>query len=171
MSVKDYVSTATRLKQTLVYDPKEFLSMLSRIVKDRGFSGYFENVHHEFNNPDGTRTIILQITTAKKVDPYVRLCIDIGVKAIVHDVAVEKEEGEKTMAEGAIEIEFTSYILRDIEDEWGYRNKNPTRRFLRELYDKFLNVDRMATHEKRLKSDLDAIVSDVKSYIKINQAQ
>ncbi len=167
MSVKDYIGPVTRLKQTLVFDIKEFSAMLSRIIKDRGFAGYLEVYHNEFNNPDGSKTIAFGWVIGKKVEPYVRLCMDINVKAVVNEAVVE----EKTMYEGNLDIDLTSYLLRDIEDEWGYRNSNPTRRFLRDLYDKFLNVDKMSGHEKKLKADYDAIISDLKAYMKIHRPE
>lgn len=169
MSVKDYMGPPARLKQSMVFDFKEFYSMLTRIIKDRGFSGYIENVHSEFNNPDGTKTTLLLWTAGKKVEPYIRLCIDFDIKAVTKDTFLESEG--RTMAEGTIEISLGGYMLRDIEDEWGFRNSNPTRRFLRDLYDKFLNVDRMGSHTKRLKSDVDAIVSDLKAYFKLHKSE
>lgn len=169
MTVKDFTGPPIRLKQFMIFDFGEFYSMLTRIIKDRGFSGYIENFHSEFNNPDGTKTTIFSWNAAKKVEPYTRISFDFDVKAITKDTFLESEG--KTMAEGTIELTISSYLLRDIEDEWGFRNSNPTRRFLRDLYDKFLNVDRMGSHSKRLKSDIDAMVSDIKSYFKLHKSE
>lgn len=171
MAVKDYIGPVTRLKQELVFELKEFYSILARMIKDRGFSGYLENMHHEYNNPDGSRTIVFSWTAAKKLEPYVRACIDIDVKAVFTEAVVEKEGNEKTMLEGTLEMDLRSYLLRDIEDEWGFRGSNPTRRFLRDLYDKFLNVDKISSHEKRLKGDFEALVSDLKAYMKIHKQE
>lgn len=169
MAVKDYTGPPARLKQFMIFDFSEFYSMLTRIIKDRGFSGYIENFHSEFNNPDGTKTTVFSWGAAKKIEPYIRLCIDFDVKAVTKDTFLESEG--KTMAEGTIEFTISSYMMRDVEDEWGFRNSNPTRRFLRDLYDKFLNVDRIGTHVKRLKSDTEAAVADLKAYMKLHKSE
>jgi len=171
MAVKDYTGPVIKLKQTLVFDFKDFSSMLARMIKDRGFSGYIENYHNEFNNPDGSKTISFGWTAAKKLEPYLRQCAEFMIKAVVHETVVENDSSEKTMYEGNLEIDISSYMMRDVEDEWGFRNSNPTRRFLRDLYDKVLNVDKMATYEKRLKSDVEAIINDIKAYMKINRLE
>ncbi len=166
MSVKDYVSPATKFKQAMLFDPKDFASAIVRSIKDRGFSGYIENIHNEYNNPDGTKTIFFSWMIAKKVEPYVRACMELNIKEVFSEAVVEGE-GEN-LHEGVIEVELASYLLRDIEDEWGYRKGNPTRRFLRDLYDRVFNVDKLNAHEKRLKSDAEALISDMKAYMKLH---
>lgn len=169
MAVKDYVSPVTKLKQAMLYDPKEFANMIVRSIKDRGYSGYLENAHNEYNNPDGTKTIFFAWNIAKKVEPYVRVCIDLSVKEIFSDATIEKEGMNENLHEGTIDVEIVSYLMRDVEDEWGYRNGSPTRRFLRDLYDKVFNADKLNAHEKKLKGDVDALISDLKAYMKLHQ--
>ena len=73
------------------------------------------------------------------------------------------------MQEGNVSLTIGGYISKDIEDEWGMKVKTGFERFFRELYDKFGKGQKFEEYEGKLKKDIEAILYDIKTYLKMNR--
>ncbi len=73
------------------------------------------------------------------------------------------------MQEGTISASLTGYIMKDYEDEWAIKAQSPTRKLLREFYDKFVGRDRIADNENELNNDIKLIIGELKTYLKMSR--
>jgi len=168
LGVKDYVGSAVTIKQSSSFEIKELYKTMKAWLSDRGY-GVSEPSYTEKPLPDGHKKTSFFWSCSKKMDPYANLVIEINFDAEAKDVTVEKDERTHTVQEGDVKITFSAYISKDIEDEWALREKSGVQRFLRELYDKFFKKTKFDDYEDKLKKDLDAIIYDTKTYLRMHR--
>ena len=168
MAVKDYVGSAVNIKQSLTFDIKELYKTLKIWLSDRGYN-VMEPKYSEMPMGESLKKTSFVWNCEKKVDPYTKLAMEISFNAETKDIAVEKDETKHLAQEGEVEIVFVGYIARDLEEDWALREKTGMQRFFRELYDKFSKKGKYEDYEARLKKDIDSVVYDVKTYLKLHR--
>jgi len=168
MAQKEFVGKAVTIQQELVFDFKDFYKMLKSYLKDLGY-GSEEKEYHEGNLPTGERVIKFTLECDKKVEDYVKLVMNINVSAAIKDVEVEKEGKHAKVQKGKINIGISGYLKKDSEDEWAMKKKSAFLRFIREIYDKFFIHDKMEMYAKQLAKDQEALVYDLKTFLKLKR--
>lgn len=167
MAVMDYVVPVTKIKQSLTFDFKDFYKMLKSWFKERGYS--IEETEYAESGHDTEKRTHFQWKCSKKMDSYSKLVIELKLLAETKEVVLEEEDKKKTAQEGNVSITIGGYISKDIEDEWAIKVKTSFERFLRELYDKFGKGEKFEEYEGKLKKDIETIVYDIKTYLKMNR--
>ncbi len=165
MAVKDYVGSVITISQTLSFDIKELYKNLKLWFKDREY-GVAEPKYAEKFISEGKKNVSFKWVCEKKMDPYTKLVIELTFDSKASDVVVEKDDKKHVVQEGEIKLTLAPYISRDIEDEWSLRKETGLQRFIREVYDKFSKKNKYEDYERRLKKDIDAIVYDIKTYVR-----
>ncbi|MFH1638529.1 MAG: hypothetical protein ABIB71_08945 [Candidatus Woesearchaeota archaeon] len=168
MPQKDFLGPMEKIEQTLVFDQKDLIKMMRIWFKDKGYT-IWEKAHTQTPTNDGRNKFSMFWKVEKEVDPYVTINMDVFVLAITQDVTVEEEEKKVTMQDGKLSIDVGGYTTKDIESEWGISPKNPLTGFLRELYDKILNRDKMDRFEAQIRKDKDDFKRDLKTYMKMHR--
>lgn len=169
MGSKDLVFPTKKIEQTLTFDLDELVSILNTWFEERGY-GLLETKHVEKQGEEQRSLIKFNLCADKKVDPYVKQVIDIDFFANVKDVIVEVDEQKKKVQDGTVSVEFTGYLKKDSEDDWTLKSsKGSSKSFLRELYDKYFNKNKMDKFESDLSKDINDIIAELKAYLKLHK--
>jgi hypothetical protein len=169
MAQKDFVQPVIKVKKELTYDFKEFYSMLRSWLKDRGYDPIAELDHSDISTPEGGQKIEILLAAEKKVDPYVKLIMEIEISSNTKNVTVEQEGKKSTVQEGSILVGFGGYLKKDVEDDWTVKNKSVLRKFMRDVYDKYIGSDKLEMAETKLKDDIKKVIHDLKTYLKLHR--
>lgn len=168
MGQKDYVAPTKTIEQYTVIDLNDFIKQLHSIIKERGYPTLMEQSHKE-SSSDGGRNVSFYWYAVKKPSNYVKIFLEVIFSATVKNVAVDHDGGKNTMQEGIVSVSLTGYIMKDYEDEWAMKIESPTRKLLREFYDKFIGRDRIADNEGELNNDMRLIQGELKTYLKMSR--
>jgi len=167
MAIKDYIQPIVKIHSTLSFDLRELYKTMRIWLSDRGYV-IFEKRYDESPTPEGLKKTSFFWVCEKKMDPYSKIVMEIKFVAETKDVVMETEEKE-VLQEGSVDVDFGGYILKDIEEEWAIRTKTGISRFLRELYDKFGKGPKFEEYETKLKQDMDAVMYDLKTYLRMHR--
>jgi len=166
MPQRDYVSTDQTLKRTLTYSQKDLYRYFLKWFEDRHYD-IIETEYEEKVLSTGIRKINWRWFPEKKVEYYVKNVIDFRFEAKIKDVLVETSKGQKKkMQEGTIVCKFKGIVERDVEDDWKLNKETPSRRLIREMYDKLVSKKKMAKYEDELKEDMKLIMDNLRTYVK-----
>ncbi|MCX8194148.1 MAG: hypothetical protein N3G19_02175 [Candidatus Pacearchaeota archaeon] len=99
----------------------------------------------------------------KKISDYFRFRIKvrifilgmISVEVVRENIKVKRDKGE-------IEIKIASSLERDYENKW---ESNPVTKFLRGIYDKYIIKSRIEAYEDAIATEVDEVLSQLKSYL------
>ncbi len=168
MAVMDYVTPITKIKQSLSFDMKELYKMCQSWLKERGYK-IEEAEYAESGAGEGKQKTHFLWKCEKKMDPYTKIIIEMKLLADTANVILEEDEKKKAVQEGNVSISIGGYIEKDIEDDWALKVKTGLDRFFRELYDKFGKGQKFEEYEDKLKKDLDSVIYDIKTYLKMHR--
>jgi outer membrane receptor for ferrienterochelin and colicin len=169
MAQRDFTAPVKSISQRAIVDIRDFIKYLHKIIKERGYHAPMEQSHKEHTDDQGNQTISFYWYAKKKVSNYVKLVMEIQFSANVKNVSIEKDGKKKVLQDGNLSLELGGYIEKDYEDEWTVRKESSLRKVLRELYDKFLDRDRMANAENTLVEDINLIINEIKAYVKMHR--
>ena len=166
MAQKDFIGPDQTIKRTLIYNQRDLYKYFLKWFEQRHYD-IIELEYDEKILETGVRTINWRWIPEKKVEYYVKTIIDFRFEARVKDVMVEDSKGhKKKMQEGSVEGKFRAYICRDVEDDWKLNKEHPTKRLLREMYDKLVSKKKMSKYEDEIKEDMKQIMNDLRTYVK-----
>ena len=168
MAQKDYLGSPKSIKMHLVFDQKEFCKALDAWYTNLGYR-YLETGYTEKQLANGTKKLNFTWSGEKKVSAYLKLLIDLEYTSSTKDIVIERDEKKMTLQEGDLTLEFQGLFKKDIRDEWGIRPPTASMKFLREAYDKLFGIDKFAKYESQLKKDVDKLLNDIKTYLKLHR--
>ncbi len=111
------------------------------------------------------RGIVIEWKSTKKVSDYFKL--EIKVKYEVEhlvDVEVEVDGKKKKMNKGKITINVASTLISDYESKW---DANPTLRFMREIYNKYIIPGRVDGMKSKVFEDTNNFLEEAKAYLEL----
>lgn len=168
MSQKDYIGTPKKIEQHITFDQKEFRKALDSWFNNLGYR-YLETGHKEKQLASGINKLSFTWGGEKKVSTYMKLAIELDYSSATKNIVVEKDDKKVTLQEGEVGIEIAGFLKKDIRDEWGIRQETGTMKFLREAYDKIFGKDKISGYESQLKKDIEKILNDIKTYLKLSR--
>jgi len=168
MAVMDFVVPVVKLKQSLSFDMKDLFKAFQSLLKERGYK-IEEREYSESSPADNEQKTHFLWKCEKKVDYYTKQVIEIKFLADSTHVVIEQDDRKKAMQEGNVSVAIGGYIEKDIEDDWALKVKTGFDRFVRELYDKFGKGPKFEEYEGKLRKDIEAVVFDIKTYLKMHR--
>ncbi|MFH1972041.1 MAG: hypothetical protein ABIJ18_01030 [archaeon] len=165
MSQKDFIGPDQTISRTLTYNQKDLYRYFLKWFEDRHYD-VIELEYDEKILESGIRKINWRWIPKKKVEYYIELMIDFRFEAKIKDVMIETKEHKTKRQNGTVEGKFRGYVLRDVEDDWKLSKEQPTKRLIREMYDKLVSKKKMALYEDELKEDIKNIMNDFRNYVK-----
>jgi len=166
MGQKDFVTQDQTIRKTLIYNQKDLYQYFVKWFSDR----HYNIVEYEYEEKvlqSGVRKINWKWVPEKREEYYVKNKIDFRFEAKIMDIIVEDSKGHKQKRqEGTIEVKMKGFIERDVEDDWTLNKEHPTKRLLREMYDKLVSKKKLSKYEDVLKKDIKNILNDLRNYIK-----
>lgn len=169
MSTKDFVGLPLSVSNTLVYDQKELYKFLKKWFIERGYS-INEKDYTEKILSDGKKLYHFKWDNHKWIDEITKAKIMVEFKAEVENVNIETHDGRKKTAQsGPVIVTFISYFDRDPTSEWNLLKRDPYRTLFREVWDKMLARGKWERRKSALEKDLELIMSDLKTYLKVHR--
>lgn len=168
MAEMDFVQPKQEVSKTLVYNQKDLYKYLMKWFAARHYA-VVELAYKEKELSPGTKEYSFDWANEKKIEDYTKLFIEVGFQAVATDVVIETTEGKRKAQKGDVKVEFKAYVSKDVEDDYTLTADAPQRRLLREFYEQFIIKRKMARFEEQLKTDLKAIITDLKTYLKTHR--
>lgn len=169
MGVKDFLSPAKTISSTLTYDQKELYKYFQKWLSERGYDvaeiDYTEKILSE-----GKKLYAFTWICDKRVDDYTKFMISIDFKAEAENVHIELHDGKKkTAQQGSVTAKIVTYMEKDIESEWALTKRSPYNSLMREIYDKMITKGKWASYQAKLGKDAQALMTDLKTYLKTHR--
>ena len=169
MGTKDFVGMPLSVSNTLTYDQKELYKFLKKLFTDRGYS-LKEKDYTEKILADGKKLYHFNWSNGKWIDEITKSIIDVEFKAEVENVTIETHDGKKKTAQmGPVIVTFVSYFDRDPTSEWNMLKKDPYKTLFKEVWDKMLSRGKWERRKSALENDLEVIMSNLKTYLKVHR--
>ena len=130
--------------------------------------------HEKWNEyqvmPDGSKQISFEFVPWKKYTDYFKGRLKVELMATnLRDVEVE-QDGKKIKAQqGKIEAKFTGYLIVDYEWFYGSRWNTPFLYFLRDIYDKFINIRYTMKYRRMVVDHTNELAGVMMSYLNMQQ--
>lgn len=161
MAQKDIIVRDIKVEYEGVFSFDEFYKYLKNWMKRRNYKE--GELKYKETKKDGKISTEIIYGGQKKVDDYIKIMLEIQIKAI-DLVEVIKKGSKKKMHDGKLELVFMGYLQKDYENKW---EKNPVLLFFREVYDKWVIGDRITKIENELKDDVNKLINEVKAFLKL----
>ena len=152
---------AEKLKQIGIFNFKDYYNFMYDWLRNEGYD-VVEKAYLEKVNGD-SKDIEVKWEATRRISDYFKYKIELKwVLLGIKDATVEKEGKKIKMNSGSLEINFTSWLLKDPEQKW--ENK-PWAKFLRGIYDKFIIRNRIEEYENELLNDTNELVDQGKAFL------
>ncbi len=169
MGSKDFLTAPKIISNSLVYDQKEFYNYLKRWFSLRSYD-INEGSYTEKILANGKKLYSFVWMNDKRVDDYTKFVIGLDFSAEVENIQIELHDGKKKTAQkGTITLKFTSFIEKDADLEWTIGKKTAYRAIFMEIYDKIIAKGKWARYQTNLGKDFNALMGDVKTYLKMHR--
>ena len=162
MSEKDKI-TSQKVKYNGIFNFKETYQFMHRWLVDEGYDVEEQKYQEEIQG-DAKKLEIKWVAT-KKISDYFRN--EIKLKYIIvglKSVEVEKDGKRVKSNSGTLEINFTGTLIKDYQSTW---EKNPTMKFLRGVYDRYIVEGTIEKYEIKLFGDVEDLAEQMKSFLAI----
>ncbi len=157
MSEKDIIVPKLVLKAVTVFDIKAFYKILKNWFSEFGYNVKEEEFTSVIN--EGTE---IKWEASRFVDDYTKFIIKTTIK--FNNVKyVETKKGKMTQAE--VNVKLVSLIESDYQERW----EKPTTKFLRGVYDKFIQSDKVGDYRKELINDTNNVFNEIKAYLNLQK--
>ena len=150
MGQKLFVASGLKISQKSVFNLQELYKMMFRWFELYGY-GFSEREYKDSEAGDA-KNLEIRWHAEKKKDDYVKFVIDPSFLILGMTKAEIEKDGLKIKTnQGSVEINFTAYMEKDFDEEW---KKTPVRKFLREVYDKYVIGDRIEGYAGELTEEV-----------------
>jgi len=144
-----------------VFDFKDAYSFLYTLFSDWGY-GIAEKSYSEKNKGE-SKDIDVSWEGSRKFDDYFKANVKIDWKVQGLKAAEVMKDGKKEKVQmGKIEVKITGILVKDYEDKW---TGTPMLKFMRGIYDKFVNESIADEYEDKLKEEVEESVNQVKAFL------
>jgi len=147
-----------------IFNYSELYRILDVWFRDKFFDK-FEKRNEEFQNPDGSRQLEIELTPWKKYTDYYKAIIKIEMLVKnMKNVEIEKDGKKIMMQKGDIQFKMNGYLVSDYENRW---NTN-LQYFFRDIFDKFIYRRVTKKYIDLLIDDCNEIYNTLTSYLNIH---
>ena len=140
-----------------VFDFKELLSVIREYLKRHDYD--IDEKLYNTSVKDDLKSTKIKWNADRKVDDYnkcvVKLTVDLG------DYKEGYVDGAK-VADGKLKVTFNAEVERDYGEKW---KKNPTKRFIRAVYEKYVTEAKQSKIDGNLKNLIDGLKKEIKQYL------
>jgi len=132
-------------------------------LKDEGYMIREEKYQEKLTG--GGKDIEIKWVATKKVTDYFRNSITLNWQIIaMNDAEVERNGKKEKTNKGDLKIKFTAELERDYERRW---ETNPTNKFFRGIYDRYIIKSTIDQYEDRLWSKVESFIENTKAFLSL----
>lgn len=143
-----------------VMDFKDSYSFLYALVSDWGYT-LGEKSYSEKNKGE-SKDIDVSWEGSRKFDDYFKATIKIDWRILGLKPFEVVKDGKKSNAQkGSVEIKITGILVKDYEDKW---TGTPFLKFLRGVFDKFINKSVKDDYEDKITEEVDEAIDEMKAF-------
>ncbi len=139
-----------------VVNMQELLDLLRKWCKKHNYD--IEEKEHRSKETEAGKVLAIKWACDRKQDDYHKYYLKVKLELSKAKEAVV--DGENVF-EGELKCSFDAELQRDYENRW----QKPSQRFLRAVYDRFFMEDKGERMHRRLRQDLDSLVTEIKRYL------
>src|SRR3989344_4375091 len=162
MAEKDKVLTE-KIKRVGIFNYKDTYQFVYNWLNEEGY-GVEEKKYVEEIQGDAKKIEIIW-TAGKKVSDYFKNELKLSWSILgMKNVEVEKDGKRIKMNDGSFEIKISGTLVKDYQSTW---KKNPTSKFLRGVYDKFIIEGRIEQYQDKVAGNVHDLINDLKSFLTI----
>ncbi|MEA3329562.1 MAG: hypothetical protein U9Q06_02350 [Nanoarchaeota archaeon] len=162
MVEKDKI-TLEKIKRAGIFDFKETYQFVYRWLTEEDYD--VEEEKYQETAKGDTKDIEIMWVCKKKVSDYFRLNLKLGWRVLgLKKIEVEKDGKRIKMDDGSFEVKITGTLERDYENKW---DKNPSMKFLRGIYDKFIIEGTKKGYENKVFGDVEELSEQIKAFLAI----
>ena len=125
---------------------------------------FFEKNYSEISKGD-SKDIKAVFTCEKKIDDYLKSSLSISMKVNDHRIVISSDK-KKRLVKGLLEISINSSITSDYQEQW---EGKPLKKFIRGVYDKFVEGDRRSRVDKEIKEETYALFNEIKAFLNLQR--
>ncbi len=164
MAQIDFITPVKTVSKTLTYNQQHLYKFLMKWFTER----HYDMLETDYAEKlvDGAKTYHFKWANEKRIAEFTKIIIKVEFNAKAEDVVLESSKGKRKAQKGEVVVKFKGFINKDVEDEHTLSKKPPEAALLGAIYEKFIAKRRMARYEDQLKEDLDAIMKDLRTYLK-----
>ena len=163
MAERDFVGDIITYSFSGIIPIDDLYKTLNKWARAYGYK-IIEREHRTLADPDKRNHTFIW-TLERKVTDYVRNKIDVEIKAKnLREVKVKN--AKRRYYKGSIDFMFSTYIEKDYEDSYG---KNPTVKFLREVFDKYVTETKTKAFEKEVLKERDKLIAEIRAFLEVQK--
>jgi hypothetical protein len=145
-----------------VFDLHDFIDYLKKELKKNGYDDITEKQYDSKVKGDA-KTVKIKWECVRKPTDYDKFVVKITIEG--SNLKEGEVDGLKVV-EGDVKVEFNAEHEKDYDEKW---KKKPTFNFIRAIYDKYIIEEKQQKYDKKLKSDVETLTSEVKRYFNIKE--
>jgi hypothetical protein len=163
MAERDYVVREIKISKDGVFD---FDNLYKAIKEWLNFHHYdfFERNYSDMSKGD-SKDIKVKFETERKIDSYMKYSIDISISVKDHRLVLAQDK-KKKLVKGFLVIGIESVIVTDYDEKW---EGKPMKKFIRGIYDKFIEGDKRIRLNNELKEETYGLYNELKAFLNLQR--
>lgn len=162
MAEKDKI-TVEKVKRSGIFDFKDVYQFAYRWLTGEDYDVH-EEKYIEEAQPDAKK-IEIKWVAEKKISDYFKIELKLEWRIIgMKDVEVEQEGKRIKTNKGTFEVKITGTLIKDYEGTW---DGNPTGKFLRGIYEKWIIEGRIRQYEAKVFGEVEDLAEQMKAYLTV----
>jgi hypothetical protein len=143
------------------FNYSELYNFCYQWLKDEGYMVREEEYGEKITG--GGKEITIKWSASKKITDYFRNLITVKWKIIaMTDAEIEINGKKEKTNKGDLKLTFEAELERDYEQKW---EENPTYKFMRGIYDKYVLKTMIDQYEDRLWDKTESFVENAKAFL------
>jgi hypothetical protein len=157
------IAFSETMKHTGIWNFRDLYNFCFLWFKEEGYN-VEETLYNEKILATG-KEIVIKWKVWKKVSDYFKNVIEIKWKILgMQDVEIEKNGKKLKSNSGETEFKVDGFLERDYEQRW---EVNPTYKFFRGIYDKYITRETREQYEDKLTAKCVSFVGDTKAFLNL----
>lgn len=163
MSETDSVLKEIKLSKDGVFDLDSLYKLIKEWIDFHKYD-FYERNYTDISKGDA-KDIKVKFESEKKFDPYVKYKIDISLSVKDHRIVLSADK-KKKLVKGNLSIGIEANIESDFGENW---EGKPMKKFVRGLYDKFIDGDKRAKMQEELKEEAYSLFNELKAFLNLQR--
>lgn len=163
MAELDFVVTDLKLTKEGVFNFNDLYKTIKEWLSFHKYD-FFEKNYFDVTKIDA-KDIKIKFETEKTIDEYTKFVMEFTIKVIDHKFVLSADK-KKKLVKGTLTISLGSAIQSDYSGEW---EDKPLKKFIRGVYDKFIEGDKRARLHNELKEETYSFYNEIKAFLNMQR--
>jgi hypothetical protein len=162
MAERDKI-TAEKVKRSGIFDFKEVYQFAYRWLTGEDYDVNEEKYIEEVQTD--AKKIEIKWVAEKKISDYFKIELKLEWRIVgMKDVEVERDGKRIKANSGTFEVKITGSLIKDYQSEW---DVNPSYKFLRGIYEKWIIEGRIRQYEAKTFGEVEDLAEQIKAFLTV----